>query len=248
MPDRAAQSNQTGSLKACKECGRPVPMSRKAYCSDRCLGAQVPNKGLSPPPVVGSYEMLPAHLKKFTPSDPAECWIWQGNRAPNGYPMATSVRGYKGNPYRLIYMMMVEPVRPRWHLHHVCENGRGGCVNPHHLRPLPPGAHILMGDSPHASHGRKTHCKNGHEFTPENTMTHTNGYGRRCRTCAEEVNRRYRERHSAEERNAKRRDHYRRNRDKILATKQAYRDRTRATQREYQAAYRDRLKTRNPDG
>ena len=28
----------------------------------------------------------------------------------------------------------------------------------------------------------KTHCKNGHEFTPENTMTHPRG-GRQCRTC-----------------------------------------------------------------
>lgn len=36
-------------------------------------------------------------------------------------------------------------------------------------------------------HGRhqgaiKTHCKNGHEFTPENTAPQTNG-GRACRTC-----------------------------------------------------------------
>ena len=32
---------------------------------------------------------------------------------------------------------------------------------------------------------RKTHCKNGHEFTPENTMPQTNG-GRGCRTCNSE--------------------------------------------------------------
>jgi hypothetical protein len=29
----------------------------------------------------------------------------------------------------------------------------------------------------------KTHCKNGHEFTPENTGTQRNGTGRYCRVC-----------------------------------------------------------------
>lgn len=30
----------------------------------------------------------------------------------------------------------------------------------------------------------KTHCKWGHEFTPENTRPYANGKGRQCRTCA----------------------------------------------------------------
>lgn len=29
----------------------------------------------------------------------------------------------------------------------------------------------------------QTHCKHGHEFTPENTMLHARGRGRRCRAC-----------------------------------------------------------------
>src|SRR5690606_32157657 len=32
------------------------------------------------------------------------------------------------------------------------------------------------------NNARKTHCKNGHAFTPENTMRRSEG-GRRCRTC-----------------------------------------------------------------
>lgn len=37
----------------------------------------------------------------------------------------------------------------------------------------------------HGTHNmtRKTHCKHGHEFTPENTQSRPNGGGRRCMTC-----------------------------------------------------------------
>lgn len=33
------------------------------------------------------------------------------------------------------------------------------------------------------NHARKTHCKWGHEFTPENTRPRVNGKGRQCRAC-----------------------------------------------------------------
>ena len=47
----------------------------------------------------------------------------------------------------------------------------------------------------HGTHAnaRKTHCKRGHEFTPENTYVSTNG-GRRCRPCRRLRQRKYRQR------------------------------------------------------
>lgn len=39
---------------------------------------------------------------------------------------------------------------------------------------------------------RKTHCKHGHEFTPENTVP--NGNGRKCRTCHRRIHRERRNR------------------------------------------------------
>jgi hypothetical protein len=43
----------------------------------------------------------------------------------------------------------------------------------------------------HGTHwqARKTHCKNGHEFTPDNTYIRREG-GRKCKRCAIESNRR----------------------------------------------------------
>lgn len=38
-----------------------------------------------------------------------------------------------------------------------------------------------------------THCKNGHKFTPENTIERPEG-GRKCRTCANDATKRYQER------------------------------------------------------
>lgn len=54
--------------------------------------------------------------------------------------------------------------------------------------PCPEGMEVrhLDGDaSNNGTHvnGSKTHCKNGHEFTPENTRVEATG-SRRCRTCA----------------------------------------------------------------
>jgi hypothetical protein len=53
-------------------------------------------------------------------------------------------------------------------------------VNPDHLEPV---SHRLNMDRAVAA---RTHCKYGHEFTPENTYNRRNakgGISRACRTC-----------------------------------------------------------------
>lgn len=226
-------SQQGGLIPSCLNCGKALVVKhkeRKKYCDSRCRSQYRRTINHEPPPYVGSYDQLPDHLKKFTMGDPNECWVWQGSRhKQNGYATATSVNNYKAPAYRLLYLMMVGSIPEGYQIDHICNNGPGGCVNWNHLRAVTQTENIRRGSSPQAENGRKTHCVNGHEFTPENTMPHTGGnYGRACRTCKEESQRRFRERHSKEERNRKRREHYARKRAEILATKQAWRDRKRA--------------------
>ena len=58
-----------------------------------------------------------------------------------------------------------------------------------------------------AEHGthwqvRKTHCKNGHEFTPENTIHRSDGGRRKCRKCQYAATKRWMQRSRAEHRRA----------------------------------------------
>jgi HNH endonuclease len=67
---------------------------------------------------------------------------------------------------------------------HTCRNR--ACVNPHHLEIVSQSQNILRGNSFAAKNARKTHCKNGHEFTPENTYIRKYGVstgGRCCKEC-----------------------------------------------------------------
>jgi hypothetical protein len=63
---------------------------------------------------------------------------------------------------------------------HLCRNR--GCVNPDHMELVTLGVNVLRGMAFTAVNKRKTHCKYGHEFTPENTYVAPDK-GRRCRLC-----------------------------------------------------------------
>jgi hypothetical protein len=62
------------------------------------------------------------------------------------------------------------------------------CVNLYHLEAVTAKDHARRGRSPGAVNMRKTHCVNGHEFTPENTCYQQRG-GRVCRVCRRKVQR-----------------------------------------------------------
>lgn len=108
--------------------------------------------------------------------------------------MATNKAGYGvvsiGNhrarlAHRVYYEVLVGLIPFGKELHHRCD--QTACVNPEHLSPLT-----------HAEHARtyasaqKTHCVNGHEYTPENTYRRKDGRGRRgCKTCRKQQMRDY---------------------------------------------------------
>ena len=116
------------------------------------------------------------------------CWLWTGGRNRDGYGM---VRVTDDLGRRMVQATRAAlyldsgswpPPWPVGHILHSCDNP--SCVRPDHLRV---GTHaenmmdkVRSGNHHNAS---KTHCKRGHEFTPENTLSFKDRPGRMCIAC-----------------------------------------------------------------
>ena len=104
------------------------------------------------------------------------CWLWTVHLSKDGYGKYAG-----GTAHRRVYELLVEPIPDGVHLHHKCMNPR--CVNPAHLEPVTASQNNReRRRQPTEGRGLRTHCTNGHEYTPENT-TYVEGRGRRCRAC-----------------------------------------------------------------
>lgn len=115
------------------------------------------------------------------------CWLWLGYRI-NGYAKMR-VGGKNSQASRFVYELFHGPIPPGHQVDHLCRNRN--CVNPWHLEAVTPAENNRRSLSPSALNIGKTHCKHGHEFTPENTIPKANG-GRNCRQCRNERKRRSR--------------------------------------------------------
>jgi hypothetical protein len=113
------------------------------------------------------------------------CWIWIGAVTVQGYGEITMTPPRKVVlAHRLSYELANGQIPfERNYIDHVCRNRR--CVNPAHLEAVTNRTNILRGETVAARNVVKTHCKNGHEFTPENTWLYgpKRPGGRQCRTC-----------------------------------------------------------------
>lgn len=104
------------------------------------------------------------------------CWLWTGSLGDNGY-------GRFSDGERLVvahrwsYEMAKGPVPEGLDLDHLCRVRN--CVNPDHLEPVTRSENNLRGI---AARGTPTHCRRGHEMTPENFYQRPGGY-RVCRKC-----------------------------------------------------------------
>lgn len=109
------------------------------------------------------------------------CWIWQGEKMPNGY----GKHAVKGKRIRAVHRVMWEAYNGRevpegLQLDHLCHTR--SCCSPIHLEPVTPSVNTERQD--HYNRG-KTHCPHGHEYTEANTQVGKDGK-RRCRTCKAE--------------------------------------------------------------
>jgi hypothetical protein len=131
---------------------------------------------------------------------PEPCWLWPGSLTITGYgKVGPGPEGGTGVVHWITYLHMVGPVPDGLDLDHTCHTAdcpepapcsHRRCANPAHLEPVTRQVNLARGKH---NHRGKTHCKQGHEFTPENTYVNPNRPGwRNCRQCQREAVARYR--------------------------------------------------------
>lgn len=114
------------------------------------------------------------------------CWNWLRANSGDGHGYGA----YRGTTaHRAYWELVYGPLPKTIELDHLCRNT--ACVNPAHLDPVPSKVNLMRSDAPAAVNARKTHCANGHEFTPENIYRPpSRPNSRMCRTCLAERDRR----------------------------------------------------------
>lgn len=124
------------------------------------------------------------------------CWLWTGpvqqpgKRRWGGYGKAW-LRGKTVLAHRVMHAHRVGPIPVGYTIDHVKPCPHRHCVR--HTEAVTLRENVLRGNGWAARNARKTHCRNGHPFTAENTGQQK--HGRFCRTCRRADYRRYRQRH-----------------------------------------------------
>jgi hypothetical protein len=127
--------------------------------------------------------LLDRLMAKTTPG-PNGCVIWTAHLNVQGYGMI-SVGGAPRLAHRVAYELLVGSIPDGLTIDHLCRVTR--CINPHHMEP------VTSAENTRRALQAKTHCVNGHEFTPESTYAPPSMPTRRmCRECKRDRDRQYR--------------------------------------------------------
>lgn len=108
------------------------------------------------------------------------CWEWRGGQTHNGYGHVRGSDGKTKLTHRVTFEHVNGPVPDGFYIDHLCRVRH--CVNPDHMEVV-----TTQENTARAVRPVKTHCKHGHELTPENTIVRS-ASGRNdfrvCLTCS----------------------------------------------------------------
>ena len=130
------------------------------------------------PAIIRFLEKILVSENRFYNGSP--CWEWRGCRQSNGYGQfkADGRRGAKKtNPHRFAYEYFNSEIPSGYEIDHCCQNR--SCASPFHLEA------ITLQENRRRRGENQTRCKQGHEFTMENTSYTAKGT-RRCKACNRE--------------------------------------------------------------
>lgn len=125
-----------------------------------------------------------------------DCWLWATNIRKGYGHLVVKDRGHRHflTAHRLVWYWLVGPIENKLELDHLCRVRR--CVNPAHLEPVTHQTNQRRGWGVSGICASKRRCQNGHPFTGENLVIHSDGR-RACRICETAHNRRHRVRSRA---------------------------------------------------
>lgn len=129
-------------------------------------------------------DLLPEKMAKRISISESGCWEWTAGLNGCGYGKVWwQSRHYL--THRIAYELLVGTIPDGLQIDHLCRVRH--CCNPEHLEPVTSGENqrrspfVLRITEYARRRSLATHCKHGHEFTPENTR-HCRG-ARVCVTC-----------------------------------------------------------------
>ena len=120
---------------------------------------------------------IPSHAPHL-----GRCWQWRAGRTKQQYGGFHPTKRAMVLAHRFAYEATVGKIPRGMVIDHLCRNR--SCVNPEHMEAVTNMENLRRGKGYALQNGMRSKCRNGHEYTPENTYLDPTKGTVRCRECA----------------------------------------------------------------